>query len=410
MSVISSPVWHPLTQHGSGTLETPIVRAEGAYLYAGDGRQIFDAISSWWVVTHGHCHPRIVKAVQQQAEVMSQIIFADLTHEPAEALALGLMAITDPHLQYVFYSDSGSTAVEVAIKMAVGAHAHNGGARHKIIALEGGYHGDTFGAMAVGARGVFNAAYDLMLFEVIYVPVPDADNIDAFEDLLKRQGDDVAAFIFEPLVQGSAGMRMYDGAALKAMCDLCRVYGIYTIADEVMTGFGRTGSMFACEQAGIAPDLMCLSKGLTGGFLPMGATLVCEEIYRAFYSKDRGKMFMHSTSFTANPLACAAAKASLDIWGDEDVQGRIGQISAWQKQAAQRLGGRSLGTILAVEAGSAESYLSDWVAAVKKQALDCGVLLRPVGNTIYVLPPYCSGQQDLNLVYDVIEEVGALFA
>lgn len=401
----TSRIWHPLTQHGLGRREITIERAQGAYLYAADGRKIFDAISSWWVVTHGHCHPKIVEAVQRQAEVMSQIIFADLTHEPAELLAEELLAIADPHLRHVFYSDSGSTAVEVAIKMAVGAQANSGRARHKIIALEGGYHGDTFGAMATGARGVFNAAYQPMLFDVIHVPLPDADNLDAFADLLRREGEQIAAFVFEPLVQGAGGMRMYDGAALKAMCDLCGRYGIYTIADEVMTGFGRTGTMFACEQAGISPDLMCLSKGLTGGFLPMGVTLASEAIYAAFYSAERGKMFMHSTSFTANPLACAAARASLAVWREEDVQGRVDRLAALQAEAARRFGGRALGTIMAVDFCDDADYLSERVSLIKQMALERGVLIRPLGGTVYVLPPYCSGQQDLQPVYEAIEEI-----
>ena len=420
----NSNIWHPMTQHGLGVPEIDVARAEGAYLYSSDGRQILDGIASWWVVTHGHCHPRIVEAVRAQAGELSQIIFAGLTHDPAERLAEGLLKVTDPHLKHVFYSDSGSTAIEVAIKMAVGAYAHRGEKRHKVIALEGGYHGDTFGAMAAGARGVFNAAYEPMLFETLHVSVPVAGMEDealaALKAVLEAHGNDVAAFVFEPLVQGSAGMRMYSAAALKAMCDLCREYGVYLIADEVMTGFGRTGTMFACEHptspdglrrtgAGVVPDLMCLSKGLTGGFLPMGATLASAEIYEAFYSEARADMFMHSTSFTANPLACAAALAALEVWEEENTQGKIDQISAWQAEAATRLGGRSLGTILAVEKEVEEGgYLSDITPRLMAEALARDVLLRPIGNVIYVLPPYCTGQQDFERIYDVIGDLLAL--
>jgi len=408
----NSPLWHPFTQHALFPDSVHIKRAEGAYLYDKDGRQIIDAISSWWVNTHGHCHPKIVKAVQDQAEMLEQVIFAGFTHAPAEALAEKLVAITDPTLTHVFLSDSGSTAVEAALKMAIGYFAQTGGPRRKIVALEGGYHGDTFGAMSAGARGVFSRLYEPYLFEVSHLPFPDenAGTLEKFETLLK--GGDVAALIAEPLIQGAAGMRMFDPGMLKALHDLCRKYGALFIADEVMTGFGRTGTMFACEQAGIAPDLLCLSKGLTGGFLPMGATLATQEIYDAFYHEDRAKMFFHSSSFTGNALSCAAAVASLEIWEEEPVLERITKIAAAHEGAVQRFAkdtivenARCKGPILALDIkDTKEGYLSDLAPRLLRFFMERGVLLRPIGNTVYVLPPYCVTENDLELIYESIAD------
>ncbi len=414
-SKISSPIWHPFTQHATAPVPTFIDRAQGAYLYQKDGRKIIDAISSWWVITHGHCHPTIHKAVQAQAEKLDQIIFAGFTHEPAEQLAKQLLKRSFDNHEYVFLSDSGSTAVEVALKMAIGYWAQTGKARHKVIALEEGYHGDTFGTMAAGARGVFNKIYEPFLFDVIHTPVPikgqEDQALDALEKLLKRCGDEVAAFIFEPLVQGAGGMRMYSPETLRAMAELCQRYDILLIADEVMTGFGRTGSFWACEQANIKPDIMAISKGLTGGFLPMGGTLASAKIYDAFYSMDRSKMFFHSSSFTGNPMACAAALASLHIWDESDVIGKINQIKSWHQRAAEIFAThpkirniRQRGTILAMDLHSDKSqgYLSEIGPVFYKKALENGLLLRPLGSCIYILPPYCLDEQDAKMIYNFI--------
>lgn len=412
-----SPIWHPMTQHGAMPPEIHVDRAEGAYLYSGD-REILDAISSWWVITHGHCHPKIVEAVQAQAGKLEQVIFAGFTHQPAEALAEALLSVADPAHEHVFYSDSGSTAVEVALKMAVGFHQHRGKPRQRFIALEQGYHGDTFGAMAAGARGVFNDMFADMMFRVDHVPVPVAGCEDAalgaLEELLKADGDQIAGFIFEPLVQGSAGMRMYSAEMLRAMCDMCHAYGVLLIADEVMTGFGRTGAMFACKGAGVTPDLVALSKGLTGGFLPMGATLATRDIYMAFYDDSRAKTFFHSTSFTGNALACVAAKASLDLWVEDDVPAKIAGIAESHSRAVERFAGhervadvRSMGTIFALDIkdDGTKGYLSELAPRLMAAALGRDVLLRPIGNTIYILPPYCCEQQDLDKIYDVIDQL-----
>lgn len=406
---MTSKIWHPLTQHGLGVPEVHVDAASGAYLHSGD-RAILDAISSWWVITHGHCHPKIVEAVQKQAGKLDQVIFAGFTHKPAEDLAAVLLALADPAHEHVFFSDSGSTAVEVALKMAVGYHAHQGKPRTKFIALQDGYHGDTFGAMAAGARGVFNEMFADMMFHVEHIPI----SVETMQDVLEREGDQIAGFIFEPLVQGSAGMRMYSSETLRAMCDLCRSYGVLTIADEVMTGFGRTGAMFACQKAGVTPDLVALSKGLTGGFLPMGATLATRDIYDAFYDDSRAKTFFHSTSFTGNALACAAAKASLDIWLDGGVEERLAAIKGAHKTAVTRFAAhervenaRCMGTIFALDVkdSGVRGYLSDLAPRLMAAALERDVLLRPIGNVIYILPPYCVSQQDLERIYDVIEHL-----
>lgn len=412
----SSILWHPSTQHGLRKPEIEIERAQGASLYTPGGTRIIDAIASWWVITHGHCHPAITQAVQKQAAELDQVIFAGFTHKPAQRTA-ELLLKRSPHHAHVFLSDSGSTAVEVALKMATGYWYHKGEKRHKIIALEKGYHGDTFGAMAAGARSFFNKVYEPFLFDVMHTPVPSPGHEDAalsaLETMLKQHGNETAAFIFEPLVQGAGGMRMYAPEMLKAMCELCQSYGILLIADEVMTGFGRTGSFFACDQAGVHPDLRALSKGLTAGFLPMGATLATHEIYKAFYHDDRGKMFFHSTSFSGNPQACAAAAASLELWDNENVTGKIQEIEAAHKAQTDRLKDaprvkdiRQQGTILALELDdpTAGGYLADSGQHFYDFALERGILMRPLGAVLYVLPPYCIEQQDLDHIYLCLED------
>jgi adenosylmethionine-8-amino-7-oxononanoate aminotransferase len=418
--VSSSPIWHPFTQHAVFPDSVFIDHAVGAYLFTKSGERIVDAISSWWVNVHGHNHPKIVAAVQAQAKRLDQVIFAGFTHQPAEELAAKLVAITPANLTRVFFSDSGSTAVEVALKMALGYWAHKGRTRRGVVALEHAYHGDTFGAMSVGARGAFNAPYEPFLFDVHRLPFPGKPNehltIEAFEKLLRVQGDEIAAFIVEPLVLGAAGMMMYGADTLRALHDLCRRHGIIFIADEVMTGWGRTGTRFACEQAFVAPDILCLSKGLTGGFLPIGVTLATEDIYQAFYSTDRARTFFHSSSFTGNPLACAAACASLQLWDEEPVMQRMSRIGEDMAALSPRLHGRAdvenlrqTGTILALDVRTDEAgYLSAVSPVLYRYFMASGVLLRPIGQSIYVLPPYCVSREDLEFVVSRIE--GALDA
>jgi len=415
-----SPLWHPFTQHALTPPAIDIARAEGAYLFTPDGRSILDAISSWWVITHGHGHPHIVQAISRQAAQLEQVIFAGFTHHPAERLAKKLVATAPKGLSRVFLSDSGSTSVEVAIKMAVGCWHNRKHPRHRIIAMEHAYHGDMFGAMAVGHRGVFNAAYDRMLFDVDFLPFPsrglEQRTLDALETLLRSRPDEFAACIVEPLVLGAGGMKMYGADVLAQLAQLCRHYGVFVIFDEVMTGFGRTGTLFACEQAGVAPDLMCLSKGLTGGFLPMGLTLATEEIYDSFFSQDRTKTFFHSSSFTGNAIACAAALANLEVWENEPVHARIRAIAEYHAQALARFRGRAeiadarhMGTIAALELRVPDAgYLAALGPKLNTFYLERDVLLRPLGNVVYILPPYCIRANELERTYGIIDDSLAL--
>jgi adenosylmethionine-8-amino-7-oxononanoate aminotransferase len=415
-----SPIWHPFTQHALRPSLPRVARAEGAYLTLADGQRILDAISSWWVITHGHCHPKITAAIKAQADVLDQVIFAEYTHEPAERLATKLIALAPKGLKHVFFSDSGSTSVEVALKMALGFWRHTGEARHRIVVMQGSYHGDTIGAMSVGARGPFTDAYQKLLFNVERIPFPAAgqetETLEAF-DAMCRQGD-IAALIVEPLVLGAGGMLMYSAECLAALRHICTTCGVLFIADEVMTGWGRTGTMFACEQASVIPDIACYSKGLTGGALPLAVTLSRHDIFQSHYSDDRRRTFFHSSSFTANPIACAAALANLEIWETEPVRERIAALAAMQSKHLDRFRGdarfsgvRQTGTITAMELKASDGgYLAKVGPALQSYFRDARVLLRPLGNTIYVLPPYCVTDEDLQIVYDSIAAAAAVVA
>jgi adenosylmethionine-8-amino-7-oxononanoate aminotransferase len=414
---VSSPVWHPFTQHALSGEAPLVLRGEGVWLETDKGR-LLDAISSWWVITHGHRHPRIVDAIKQQIDTLDQVIFAGFTHPPAEELARGLIEIAPAGLAHVFYSDSGSTAVEVALKMALGFWKNRGSARSRIIALEHAYHGDTVGTMSAGARGVFNAAYEPLLFDVVRLPFPVAGREQQTLDALERAARDAAALIVEPLILGAGGMLIYSPQVLRAMADICRRHGTLFIADEVMTCFGRTGALFACGQAGVTPDIMCLAKGLSGGSLPLAATLCAAEIFDAHYSTDRSRTFFHSSSFTANPVACAAACANLEIWKTEPVAERIAALGALQEERLARFHNdsrfenlRRLGTIAAMDLKVSDpGYLAGIGPELTAFFHDRGILLRPLGNTIYVMPPYCVTAGELDLVYDAIGEAAGKFA
>lgn len=413
-----SPVWHPFTQHG---LEQPfkrIVRTEGSSLIDEDGQRIFDGISSWWVITHGHRHPAIMAAIRDATENFDQIIFAEYSHEPAEALASGLIEFAPPGLTHVFYSDSGSTAVEVAIKMALGYFHHRGERKARIIVMEHSYHGDTVGAMSVGERGVFNAPYQPLLFDVGRLPFPrpgqEQRTLDTLEQLCR--GGDVAAVLVEPLVLGAGGMKLYAPSVLAEIAAIASRSGALLIADEVMTGWGRTGTLFACEQAGITPDILCMSKGLTGGALPLAATLSKPEIFEAHRSSDRSRTFFHSSSYTANPIACAAALANLDIWRQEPLKERIATLAEIQSEKLARFRNdprfsevRQIGTITALDlATQGSGYLSDVGPRLRRLFRERGLLIRPLGNVIYLMPPYCSSAEELDRAYAAIDECADL--
>ncbi len=411
----AAAVWHPFTQLIGGLPEYAVVKATGNYLYLEDGRKILDAISSWWVNLHGHAHPKISKAVAKQSRKLEHIIFAGFTHEPAVKLAESLLKITDPAYDKVFYSDNGPTSTEVAIKMALQWWHNQGTPRKKILAFEGAYHGDTFGAMAVGERGDFTTPFHEHLFDVDFIPFPDDENAGASLGRLRTllRENDYAAFIFEPLVQGSAGMRMCSPAHMNKVLDQITEKGIITIADEVFTGFGRLGTYFAFHQLNHVPDILCLSKGITGGYLPLGATVVKEKTVAPFRDRDIHKTFFHGHSYTANPLSCAAANASLQLLTRKNCQQAIKQISKSHKKAVKRFSGhakvksaRSLGTMMAIEwqTDQETSYTNEIRHRLYPFFIEHGILLRPLGNVVYVLPPYTITMKELDYTYQVIEE------
>ena len=317
--------------------------ASGIYLHTHDGRSIIDAISSWWVNLHGHAHPYIAAAVHAQAKKLEHVIFAGFTHEPAIRLAQNLLRILPDNQKKIFFSDNGSTSVEVAIKMAIQFWHNQGNPKNKIIALKGAYHGDTFGAMAIGERGIFTAPFSNHLFDVSFIDFPDAENeamvLQQFIALV-RTGE-IGAFIFEPLLQGAAGMRMYSPAILDALLKEAKKHEVICIADEVFTGFGRTGKMFACQYLSEMPDIITVSKGITGGTLPLGVTSCSEKIVMAFHSDELLKTFFHGHSYTANPLACAAANASYDLLIKDECQSQIKSIETSHKTFMEKLAGDS---------------------------------------------------------------------
>ena len=409
-------VWHPYTQHGLNQAPIPIARAEGAYLYDENGRRIFDAVSSWWVTLHGHAHQRITAAIAEQAATLEQVIFAGFTHEPAARLAAELIQRAPGGLQRVFYSDDGSTAIEVAVKMALQYHRNRGEERRLVAALENAYHGDTFGAMSVSARGLFTEPFTPLLFDVARLPDPvGGDVVGALEQLIAARGRELAAVIVEPMLLGAGGMRMWPADALRGLREVTAAHGIPLIADEVLTGFGRTGPLFACEHAGVSPDLMCLSKGLTGGYLPLSAVLATETLYQAFYDEyTRLNAFLHSHSYTGNPLACAAALASLRIFDEDDVlrrnlplAGHLGERARTLDELEHVAEVRQCGMIVAAEMirdkDSRTPY--DWRERrglrVYRHALEQGVLLRPIGNVIYFMPPYVVTPGDIDRMVEV---------
>ncbi len=412
-------VWHPFTQERTAPPPMVAVRARGARIVTEDGRELIDLVSSWWVNLHGHGHPAIAAAVAEQAARMEQVIFADFTHEPAARLAAGLAGLLPGDLDRVFYSDNGSTAVEVALKVALQYFANRGDdGRRRLLAFEGGYHGDTVGAMSVGRSSGYFRAWEGLLFPVGMVPYPAGwigdeairdKEAAALAGLDAALGPDVAAVIIEPLIQGAGGMRMCRPEFLKAVAERVQAAGALLIFDEVMTGFGRTGAPFACLKAEVVPDMVCLSKGLTGGFLPMGATVVREPIHQAFLGENLRQAFLHGHSYTANPLGCAAGLASLELLLGGDCQARIAGIEAIHAERLRTLAAhekirrpRLTGTIAAFDLGEGD-YAGTLGARLKQVFLDRGFLLRPLGPVVYFLPPYCIEPADLHRAWDTLE-------
>ena len=408
-------IWHPYTQMLHARYPTAIVRAEGSDLFDEDGKRYIDAISSWWVILHGHSHPYIADRVSAQIRKLDQVIFAGFTHEPAIELAEKLLGLLPQNQEKVFYTDNGSTAIEVALKMCIQYWHNQGQTRKLVLAFHHGYHGDTFGAMSVSGRSAWTAPFDAYLFEVCYIDLPTDDNLADLKKQISALSDQLACFIYEPLVQGSAGMVMYSATALDQLMNHCRKENILMIQDEVFTGFGRTGKHFAADHLTEIPDIMCFSKGLTGGTMPLGVTTCSEEIYNAFLSKDKLKTLFHGHSFTANPLACTAASASLDLLLREETQQNISRICRKHTDFIKKTGGhmriqsaRQTGTILAIEwrTETGTSYFDDLRNLLYDYFLDKGILMRPLGNVIYILPPYCISDKDLDHIYEEIE--GAL--
>ncbi len=406
-------IWHPYTQMQTALPPVAIVRGEGACLYDESGKKYIDAVSSWWVNIHGHAHPYIAKKVSEQIGKLEHVIFAGFTHEGAVELAERLLKILPDNQQKAFYSDDGSTAVEVAIKMCLQYWHNKGERRTKMLAFNNAYHGDTFGAMAVSGRSAFTAAFDSLLFEVEFIDLPNESNIQDLKSQISNLKSDLACFIFEPLVQGSGGMLMYEAKYLNELMMHCRENNVFTIADEVFTGFGRTGKRFACDHVNEQPDIMCFSKGLTGGTMALGLTTCTQYIYDAFLSSDRMKTLFHGHSFTANPVAISAALASLDLFLDESTEKNIRRIESAHRQFELKIKNhpkikttRQTGTILAMEweTGGSTSYFSSLRDTLYKYFLEAGIILRPLGNIIYILPPYCITNEELAYIYSKIEQ------
>jgi adenosylmethionine-8-amino-7-oxononanoate aminotransferase len=416
-------VWHPFTQQKNMIAPLAIKNAKGSYLFDENDNAYIDAISSWWVNIHGHADPYIAQKIYEQALQLEHIIFAGFTHEPAVTLAERLIKILPGEFAKIFYSDDGSTSTEVAIKMAIQYWWNcnvnrelpnvNEEKRNKILAFNNAYHGDTFGAMSVSDRSVFTLAFHDILLDVIFIDVPDEQNINSIKEQIIKHQDSIAAFIYEPLVQGAGGMKMYSSVLLDELLHFIKQKNIICIADEVMTGFGRTGKMFAGEYLQTKPDIICMSKGLTGGVIALGTTACTEKIYESFVNDDAQKTFFHGHSFTANPLACAAANASLDLFEKNNSLENIKHITERNIAFAQQLkqlngikNVRTLGTILAFEITKGEDvYLNTISQTVTKKALEKGFYIRPLGNTVYIMPPYCISDEELDKVYSMLLEL-----
>ncbi|MGB7220138.1 MAG: adenosylmethionine--8-amino-7-oxononanoate transaminase [Vicinamibacterales bacterium] len=426
-------VWHPYTQARTAAPPLPIVRGEGVYLYTEDGRRLLDGISSWWVNIHGHSHPRLNEALATQARQLEHVVFAGCTHPPAVRLAERLVAVLPQGLTRVFYSDNGSTAVEVALKLALQYWGNRGEpSRRTFITLHHAYHGDTVGAMSASEDSIFTRPFASMLFDVLRAHSPycyrcplglkrstcQIDCLGDLERLLREHSGSVAGVLVEPMLQGAGGMIVWPAEFLAGVRRLCDRFDTLMIADEVLTGFGRTGRMFACEHAAVSPDIVCLSKALTAGYLPLGATVATEAVYEAFSSDDRSKTFFHGHSFTANPLACAVALASLDLFGETGTLDAVRALEGWLEKGLSPLATlpmvgdvRVIGGVGIVELVTdkvrkdAGGYLDDIGPRLAAAFLSRGLLLRPLGNILYFMPPYVITQAETTWAITQIHEV-----
>lgn len=406
--------WHPYTQMKTAEDAIPIVKGSGIYLYDEDGKKYIDAVASWWVTLHGHANPYIAQRVSEQLNTLEQVIFAGFTHEPAIQLSENLLKLLPENQEKVFYSDNGSTAVEVALKMCIQFWHNQGKEKTKILAFKEAYHGDTFGAMSVSGRSVWTKPFGEMLFEVIFIDPPTSENIEDLKSIIKNHAEEMACFIYEPLIQGAAGMLMHKAEDLSELMKFCRESEILMIQDEVFTGFGRTGKLFAANYLSEKPDIMCFSKGLTGGTMPMGITTSSQQIFDAFLSDDKYKTLFHGHSFTANPLACTAALASMELLLKEETLEKINLISQKHFNFSQVLKNhpkvenvRQTGTIIAWEVKNDEktSYFNEIGKVLYREFLKRGIIMRPLGNVMYLVPSYCITPEELDFLYRNILEV-----
>jgi adenosylmethionine-8-amino-7-oxononanoate aminotransferase len=412
-------IWHPYTQAKSAAENIVIVKGYGAYLYDESGKKYLDATASWWTNTHGHAHPYLSEKVYKQATTVEHVIFAGYTHPAALKLVEKLKPLLPQNQARFFFSDNGSTAVEVALKMSFQYWKNKGENRKLIVAFDDAYHGDTFGSMAVSARGLFTDPFKPFLFDVMFVPVPSTEaDLRKIEQLIAPQLKQIAAFIYEPLVQGAGGMKMYDSTLFDILLAQLKEQEIILIADEVMTGFGRTGKLFASDYMNTKPDVMCFSKGLTAGMLPMSLTTATRKMYDAFFSDDKTKTFFHGHSFTANPIGCAAALASLELFDIENTIAKIQQIEQSHLSFKSILEEKSavkevavLGTILRFElrTDTQTGYLNDVKTMMIPFFQERGIMIRPLGNIIYFLPPYCVSKEDLDYLYATTLEFISFF-
>lgn len=404
-------LWHPLTQHKSSREMLALVKAKGSLLYDEDGKQYIDGIASWYTSMYGHCNSYITDRVAAQMQQLDQVVFSGFTHQPAVELSEALIKILPSNQEKLFFSDNGSTATEIGIKMALQYHHNLGNQRKVMLAFEEGFHGDTFGAMSVSGLSVYNGAFEEHFIKVVRIPVPTGDNTSELIGILRDRirENNIAGFIYEPLVQGAAGMKMHDAGGLNQLLKICKENGILCVADEVMTGFGKTGRHFASDHLETPPDIICLSKALTAGLLPMAITSCSAQVYDAFYSDEIAKGLFHGHTYSANPLACVAALAGIELLISQGIQKDIGRVSRSHRDFKARIQKhpkvknlRQLGVILAFELDMEMERYGEDRNRLFRHFMDSGVFLRPLGNTIYILAPFVISDAELEKIYQAI--------